>query len=401
MSAALMLRALLRAGWLQLAAFSAMVIFFGTAGGSSLANGTAVLAMGCVGWIAGVSVAGLANSPNRTLVPDYSTTLFHVVLALTCVLPLACAAAWAATTATVPPLGPSVLAASAITLYFVRLGVNPVTINVALLAIMAAWFVLVAERLGYPTPVESLTDPGLQLSSLVIAALGLIITRRELRKPVLETAPGFPDTRLGAVRLNLTGDLRVSLVRECVASLPIVLVALLLSLATPSHLISVTFIAACFITAVVRLGPLLGNVHVVLCSYWFSGAVDTRQGLGRKSSGAILVRGLGWLPAAFVGAAILALGDTGGTTHFDAVILIAFAVLLIIALATGTVTRVPLEARWWPFAISGFAGGALPLLARAELGWPGRVVLLCVLLGAAVATRNGVGRALSRVDIAA
>ena len=114
-----------------------------------------------------------------------------------------------------------------------------------------------------------------------------------------------------------------------------------------------------------------------------------------------MVRGLGWLPAALVGAAILALGDTDGKTHFDEVMLIALAVLLYIALATGTVTRVPLEARWWPFAIGAFGGGALPLLARVELGWTGRLVLLCVLAGAAVTTRNRVGRALSRVDIAA
>ena len=405
-----MLRSLLQARWPQIAAFTPFVIFVAVLGGHAVASGIAVWVMGLAGWIAGVTVADLGNWQNRTLVPGYSSALFRTVLVVLVLMPLGCALLWSVAGNPLPPYGPGVLAGTLMALWFVRFGVSRAILNTALAAILPPGFYLVwAAKHGlHHSFFETLTDSRVQVSSLALATLGLLLIRHRLNIPTLVAHPGFdaitrdlPRTKL----IDLVGGSQAGFTREVVLSVPTVVLALLLVFLvgiTQSPMPTI-FTSVCLAWAVIRVLGLLPNIHVLLCSYWFSGAVATRRSLGRKCALAILVRGLAWVPAGLLGAATLGSGETQRQTQFDEVLVVLLPTLLAIMLFASNLSRLPYQPSmtWQVVFIGVLSGGFLPILRYdLELGWIGRGVFALCLAGLAVATWFVVARALARAEIA-
>ena len=215
----------------------------------------------------------------------------------------------------------------------------------------------------------------MQLPTLALATLALFYIRWKLNAPLPATAPDNDDVEREPLLLKLVGLMsgpRAGFRREVVTSSPLVVLALLLVLLVRTGIttypISIFFPIACLLYANMRVLVRLVNIHVPLCSFWLSGAVETRKILGRKCALPILLRGLGWLPAGLVGAAILAFG-THQTAQFDGVFLITLTILLAVALFVGTVRRIP-SGPWQSGAMGMFSAVLTLPLIRPSDPWP-------------------------------
>ena len=445
-----MLRSLLGQGLLLIGGVAPLVIWVVVLGGNTVASGITVWLMGVVGWMAGVFANDLGKWPNRTLVPGYSKALFHAVLVVLLLVPLGCGILWTMVGNPPPPFGPGLLWGTVITLCVVRFRGGAAVLTTGMVGILGLGLYLMwaANQEMHPVVFESLTDLRLQIPALAFAALALIEIRRKLNAPLSATTPGVNVARREPVldkltRLRSTGavqerfeanfhlqpvcepqrlsrnlggprpppvvvvvllpGLHAGLRREVVASLPLVVLALLLALLVRTGVttdsMSIVFTLACVVYATTRVVVPLSTIHVPLCSYWLSGAVDTRRSLGRQCALAILIRGLGWLPAGIVGAAILALG-VYRTAPFDRLFVITLMLLLVIALI-GTVRHIPATTRWWQLltVIAFVSGLTTPIIHVLELGWAVRSALVVGLAGLAFATWYAVARALARAEI--
>lgn len=408
MKSALVLRTVLGRWW-QLAGLLPFVIYVVVFGGAAAANGTAVWLMGIVGWIAGVFAKDLGNWPNRTLVPGYSKTLFHLVLVSLLLIPLACGLLWTALGNPPPPYGPGLLWGTIMTLCVVRTAVSPGVLSTNLVGIIGLGFYLIwaANQAMHPVVFELLTDWRLQLPALALAALALLHIRRRLNAPLRATTPIDAAGRepLYSKLFGLMAGPHAGFRREVVVSSPLVVLALVLVLLVRTGISTypmwVVFMIACLVYGLVRVTVRLSAIHFAFRLLWVTGAAETRRSLGRKSALLILAFGLGWLPAGLAGVAILALG-VHQTVQFDGVLLICFTILLTVALSVGTVRHIPSPTRrWWQLLVVGaFCGGVTtPLIHGFELGWADRLALVVILAGLAVATWYGVARALARAEI--
>ena len=414
-----MLRSLLGRWLLFVGGVAPLVIWVVVLGGPTVVSGIAVWLMGVVGWMAGVFANDLGKWPNRTLVPGYSKALFHAVLVVLLLVPLGCGILWTMVGNPPPPFGPGLLWGTLMTLCVVRFGFSPAALTTAMVGIVGLGLYLMwaAKLEMHPAVFESLTDLRLQIPALGFAVLALIEIRRKLNAPSSATTPVgdaaireplhakliSPRPSLVVVVVVPLSGPHVGLRREVVASLPLLVLALLLVLlgrtGIPTYSMSIVFVIACLAYAMVRVWISLATIHVPFRLLWLSGVVETRRSLGRKCALVILVRGLGWLPAALVGAAILALG-VHQTAPFDGLFLITLTLLLVVALF-GNVRRIPSTTRWWQMlAVGAFCGGLTTLLIHGlELGWAERSALVLGLAGLAVVTWYAVARALARAEI--
>ena len=384
-----------------------MVIGLVALGGLTVTTGIgiAVWLMGMVGWAAGVVANDLRNWPNWILVPGYCETLFRMLIAVLLLVPLACGILWTMVMSPLPPFGPGLLLGALMTLWVVRSGVRPaVLVAGAGIFGLAFYLMWAARQQMHPAVFESLTDLHVQFPALALAALALFSIRRALTAPLRLKIPDFDAVRPRYSKLiGLIGGPRARLRREVVASLPLVVLALLLVLLVrtgfTTYSVGVVFPLACLTYANLRVVGRLTTIHFPLRSLWLSGTVETRNSLGRKSARVILVRGLGWLPAGLVGATILAFG-VQQTSHLDGVFLIALATLLALALFIGNVKRIPATRESWGLIVVATCGGtSATLIHFVELGWAGRSALVLGVAGLAGATWYAVARALARAEI--
>ena len=445
-----MLRSLLGRWLLFVGGVAPLVIWVVVLGGPTVVSGIAVWLMGVVGWMAGVFANDLGKWPNRTLVPGYSKALFHAVLVVLVLVPLGCGILWTMVGNPPPPLGSGLLWGTLMTLCVVRFrgGATVLTTGIVGILGLGLYLMWAAKQELHPAVFESLTDLRLQIPALAFAALALIEIRRTLNAPLSATTPVGGAARreplqdklarlrsTGAVQerfeahfhlqpvcepqrlsRNLTGPrpppvvvvvplsgLHAGLRREVVASLPLVVLALLLAFLVRTGVttdsMSIVFTIACLVYALTRVVVSLSTLHAHFRSYWLSGAVETRRSLGRKCALVILMRGLGWLPAGLVGAAILALG-VHRTAPYDRLFVITLTLLLMIALI-GSVRRIPATTRWWQLltVIAVGSGLTTPIIHVLELGWAVRSALVVGLAGLAVVTWYAVARALARAEI--
>lgn len=393
--------------WLRLAGLLPLVIYVCVLSGPSVASGIAVWLMGIVGWIAGVLANDLGNWPNRTLVPGYAKTLFHVVLVALLPIPLACGILWTMLGNPPPPFGAGLLWGTIMTLCVVRTGFNQAALTTVLAGIIGLGFYLIwaAKQVMHPEVFESLTDLRLQFPALALAVLALFRVRRRLNAPLPTKTPDLDATRpLYSKLIGLIAGPHAGLRREFALSSLLVVLALLLVLLVRTGMTTypmwVVFTIACLVYGLVRVTVRLSAIHVAFRLLWLSGAAETRRSLGRKCARVILIFGLGWLPAGLVGAAILALG-VHQPTQLDGVFLICLTILLAVALSVGTVRRIPPTRSWWQTLAAGaFCGGLMiPLVHGFELGWADRSALAFGVAGLAVATWYAVARALARAEI--
>lgn len=406
MNVILVLRSVL--GRWQWVGFIPFVIYVVVFGGPTVATGMAVWLMGIVGWIAGTLARDLSTWPNRTLVPGYTKTLFHTVLVVLVLVPLGCGILWTMV-GTPPPFGPGLLWGTTMALCVVRFRSDRAALSTQLVGIIGLGFYLIwaAKQAMHPVVFESLTDLRLQLPTFALSTLTLSCIRRELNAPLPATAPDIAaverEPRLSKL-VGLMAGPRARLRREVVASLPLVVLALLLMLliraGITTYPMSIVFAIACLVYALMRVVGRLANIHMPLRSFWLSGAVASRKALGRKCALPILLRALGWLPAGLAGAAILAIG-TRQTDPFDGVFLIALTMLLAVVLFFGNVRHIPSPTRGWQVtAMATLCGGLMtPLVYGFELGWAGRSAVVLGLAVLAVATWYAVARALARAEI--
>ena len=408
MRSAVVLRAVLGRWW-QPVCFLPFVIYVVVLGGPAVANGIAVWLMGIAGWFAGVCAKDLGNWPNRTLVPGYSKTLFHMVLVSLLLIPLACASLWMALGNPPPPFGPGLLWGTIMTLSIVRAAVSPAVLATNLTGIIGLGFYLIwaARQQIHPAAFESLTDSRLQFPALALAALALFHIWRRLNAPLRATARDFEAEGREPLYTKLLGLMagpRARVWREVVVTLPLVVLALLLVLLVRADITTyhtwIVFVLACLVYSLARVVVRLATIHVPLRLLWLSGAAETRRSLGRKCALAILTLGFAWLPAGLVGTAILAFG-IHQTAQFDGMFLVALTTLLVIALFVGNVSRIPsTKGSLQLLAVGTFCGGVTtPLIHGIELGWADRSAMVLVLAGLAVATWWAVARALARAEI--
>lgn len=270
---------------------------------------------------------------------------------------------------------------------------------------LGLYLIWAAKQAMHTEMFELLTDWRMQLPTLALATLALFYIRRKLNAPLQATAPDIDVVERELLLAKLIGLIpgpRAGFRQEVVASSSLVVLALLLVLLVrtgiTTYLISIIFPIACLLYANGRVLGRLANIHMPLCSFWLSGAVESRKSLGRKCALPILLRGLGWLPAGLVGAAILAFG-THQTAQFDGVFLAALTILLAVALCVGNVRRIP-SGPWQPGAMGMFSAVlTFPLILGFELGWADRSAVVLGLAGLAVATWFVVARALARAEI--
>ena len=408
MTAAVVLRAVLGRWW-QLVGFLPFVVYVVVLGGPAVANGIAVWLMGIAGWFAGVFARDLGNWPNRTLVPGYSKTLFHMVLVSLLLIPLACASLWMALGNPPPPFGPGLLWGTIMALCVIRTAVSPAVLSTNLAGIIGLGFYLIwaAKQHIHPVAFESLTDWRLQFPTLALAALALYYIWRRLKAPLRATTRDFEAEGREPLYSKLFGLMagpRARVWREVVVTLPLVVLAgllvLLVHTGITTYHVWIVFVLACLVYSLARVVVRLATIHVPLRLLWLSGAAETRRSLGRKCALAILTLGFAWLPAGLVGTAILALG-MHQAAQFDGVLLVALTTLLMIALFVGTGRRIPsTKGSLKLLAVGTFCGGTtIALIHGFELGWADRCVVVLGLAGLAVAVWYAVARALARAEI--
>ena len=417
MTAALLLRVMLRGWWFLLAVWAGFSTLILLLGGRAFISSSAAgaLVMCFAGLVVGVGIANLRNWSGATLVPGYPRGLFAATLVVLAVAWSACAAVCVLAGNPVPMPGPALLVGSIVALCLVPLRhyAQFVAALIFFLPVLLTGSALaLGARMGwhdgtYPV----LAKPSVQVASLTVAGLALWMLRRVVDSPISTAPPRPPATGRIPVQPSgvpvtpVTHRLPAHWVKLVAGSAALVGLALLLRLSDAAPFWSTMGFMIPWGSLMVSAGiQQLHHVHAVFHFLWFLKVADSRVGLARRGAVTILLRAFAWLPAGLAGAVILAFGKEDHGALLGGVLLIQTLVLVMVAICLVGVSRLPIG--WtrmnWLYSLSGGIVGAVILgswWARLELAAVGYWLPVLAVVGSAGVAAFLATRVLSRAEV--